>query len=543
MKHSKITMISLASFLVISVFLFIYITQFSMANNPNDVSPLDEPVSEEGNTSQISLSEPNSFSVKKYEQTQQFLASSGTFSPKISTPTEQALHNMIALGALKQTDAKVLAHTSISRIDFIESILKLFQKEKIQPNRQADAKAIISALPATINNKEREILVSSAAYGIRFLQNTPSDYQAALRRDEAAYLLFQFLQNNLDKRSGDVALSDYVRDAFALRQNPYQAEIGQTLSLGLIDLNGSQEFKAQNPVTWLEAGEYIQRLVRPQLRVKNQLLLKETLSLGESPLHSQSVVLFNNKTKSFVFEKNSQVKRSPASLTKIMTVLVALEHIPDIKAKAYISGSIRTKMLRSGAKIAGFAANERITYEDMLYATLLSSGAETAGTLAVRLAGKQSVFLDWMNAKAKELGMQDTYFKTVEGLDADGQYTTAKDMTILLEYALQNPDFYRIFTTTKYTSGRTRQHPRGIKLSSTVLSNLSPDELTDFDIIGGKSGTTQKAGLCWATLGVKSDTGYLLITMGAPLDNIYNPTMNQKEDTLYIFRNISPQAL
>lgn len=136
--------------------------------------------------------------------------------------------------------------------------------------------------------------------------------------------------------------------------------------------------------------------------------------------------------------------------------------------------------------------------------------------------------------------MNDTRFQTVEGLDAEGQYTTAKDMVIFLEKALQDPRFYKVFTTAAFTTEKTWQHPRGLKLTSTVLGHILPDEETDFHIIGGKSGTTQKAGLCWATLAMKEGTPYILVTLGAPLDNIYKPTMTQKADALKIYQRVTP---
>ena len=143
-----------------------------------------------------------------------------------------------------------------------------------------------------------------------------------------------------------------------------------------------------------------------------------------------------------------------------------------------------------------------------------------------------------MNRQAAEWGMKDTHFQTVEGLDAEGQYTTAQDMVIFLEKALQDPRFYQVFTTATFITAGTRQHPHGLRLNSTVLGSILPAEETGFHIIGGKSGTTSQAGLCWATLAVKNGTPYILVTLGAPLDNIYKPTMTQKADALKIYDRI-----
>lgn len=337
-------------------------------------------------------------------------------------------------------------------------------------------------------------------------------------------------------------LQDYVADAFALRDRPDQAAIEQMIAAGVISNTEFQPFSPDAPVTRAEAAVLLMRLFQPEKRQVNQKRDAERLSDLTDDYQSKAMCLFNNETKTFVWQKNETMRLAPASLTKLMTVYLAVRNAPDLKEKVSIDGAYRSRVLRFGASIAGFSANEKVSYEDLAYAALLASGAEAAGTLAIRTAGTEARFIEEMNQQAADWGMNNTHFQTVEGLDADGQYTTAEDMVIFLEKALQDPRFYRIFTTAAFTTGKTWQHPGGLRLTSTVLGSILPGEEKGFQIIGGKSGTTGKAGLCWATLAVKNETPYILVTLGAPLDNIYKPTMTQKADALKIYQRVAPPA-
>ena len=396
-------------------------------------------------------------------------------------------------------------------------------------------------LPAQGFTVYAELLERADGYGVALLADTDAGYDQPLSRAEAAMILAALAERALgESHSPAGQLQDYFTDAFLLRSSPYQAAIEQMTAAGVISNAEFQPFSAAASVTRAEAAVLLMRLFQPADRQVNQKLEIERLNDLTDDYQSKAMCLFNNETKTFVWQKNETMRLAPASLTKLMTVYLALQEIPDLQQKVSIAGAYRSRVLRFGASIAGFSANEKVSYEDLAYAALLASGAEAAGTLAIRTAGKEALFIEAMNQKAAEWGMNDTHFQTVEGLDAEGQYTTAKDMIIFLEKALQDPRFYRIFTTAAYTTSKTWQHPGGLRLTSTVLSSISPSEEKGFHIIGGKSGTTGKAGLCWATLALKKETPYLLVTLGAPLDNIYKPTKTQKADALKIYERVMP---
>ncbi|MCF6459843.1 D-alanyl-D-alanine carboxypeptidase family protein [Clostridium sp. Cult3] len=259
---------------------------------------------------------------------------------------------------------------------------------------------------------------------------------------------------------------------------------------------------------------------------------------GISNYSSKYIYVMNRENKNIEYEKNSNSRTYPASLTKIMTTIVALEHIENLSDIAPVDTDTYQTMVAKNSSMAGFYGKEAVTYRDLLYGTMLPSGGEAANSLAIHVAGSIEAFIKLMNEKALELGMENTHFTNVEGLDDDKQYTSAQDMAKLLDYALGNGDFRAIFTKKEFVTTKTLDHPNGINLKSTVLSKLEGIHQEGFEIIGGKSGTTSKAGQCWATLGTKNNQEYICIVMGAPLNDISNPDMKQREDTIKLYERI-----
>lgn len=255
--------------------------------------------------------------------------------------------------------------------------------------------------------------------------------------------------------------------------------------------------------------------------------------------NSKYIYVLNRKDKSEVAKKNYKSKAYPASLTKIMTTIVALENIEDLSAIAPIDKNTYREMVSNNASMAGFYGNEQTTYRDLLYGTMLSSGGEAANSLAINVAGSVEDFVNLMNKKAAELRLKNTHFTNPEGLHDKNQYTTAYDMAKLLDYALDNGHFRAIFTKETFKTTSTLDHPQGISLQSTVLSKLHGLSQNSFKIIGGKSGTTYEAGQCWATLAIKDDVEYIGIVMGAELKDINNPNNKQIEDTIKLYEMIN----
>ena len=134
-------------------------------------------------------------------------------------------------------------------------------------------------------------------------------------------------------------------------------------------------------------------------------------------------------------------------------------------------------------------------------------------TLARQVSGSEEAFVALMNRKAGELGMKHTHFANCTGLTSSEHYSSAADLAVLLQAALNNETFRTVFTTGQYTSSVTAQHPKGLYMASTLLSRLDGGEVTGGQILGGKTGYTDAAGLCLAVVNGKE---YILVTLGAP---------------------------
>ncbi len=229
---------------------------------------------------------------------------------------------------------------------------------------------------------------------------------------------------------------------------------------------------------------------------------------------SPSVYFYHLDKEEMLYEKDSSKEIAIASLTKIMTASVALDLIDDLDAKVVLKPNDFTGLIEANASVAGFAVGEEVTYRDLLYGLLLPSGADAALALANNLAGGEVAFVEKMNEKAKSLNLQHTNFLNTTGLDADGHYSSTEDVAIILKDALKNPDFKEIFTTKKYVTSNVRH-----TFQSTMEKTADVYKLDVSSILGSKTGYTDNAGLCLASLAQYNGENYLLITANADYTN------------------------
>lgn len=241
-----------------------------------------------------------------------------------------------------------------------------------------------------------------------------------------------------------------------------------------------------------------------------------------SNLYSQNAILVQTKSGKVLYEKNADQMIYPASLTKIMTVLLAIEHFDDYDKKLIINQKVLDDLTFQNASVAGFQAGDEVTIEDLLYGAMLSSGADATTTLAVAISGSEENFAKLMNKKAKKLGMNQTNFVNASGLHDENHYSTLNDLTKLLTYALKNEKFKQIFTTSSYITKPLKSSPSGLVLSSTLFTKLwKPTLENGATIIGGKTGYTPQAGLCLASLAKKDGNEYIFITVNAKGESKY----------------------
>lgn len=251
--------------------------------------------------------------------------------------------------------------------------------------------------------------------------------------------------------------------------------------------------------------------------LSSETIPKPSVSISSDKLRSSSAILIRLDDYAILMQKNSEDRIYPASLTKIMTAIVAIENLPDLKEEIKLTDSTFQGLYEADASMAGFQPGERVRAIDLLYGAILPSGAECCVGLAERIAGSERNFAEMMNQKAKKLGMNNTHFENSTGLHDENHYTTVKDLSVLLSYALQNELFREIFTSSRHSTRPTNIHPDGITYYSTLFEKLKfkNQNIINGEILGGKTGYTDNAGLCLASLAKVGKHEYILITAGA----------------------------
>ena len=227
----------------------------------------------------------------------------------------------------------------------------------------------------------------------------------------------------------------------------------------------------------------------------------------EFDLNSNHAILYNLNDSSVLYEKNSTDITNIASLTKIMTGIVAIENIDNLDEKVKLTNADFKGLREANLVTAGFKVGEEVTYRDLLYGLMLPSGADAAQALTRLVAGSIDNYINLMNQKALDLGLKNTHFINPTGLDAEGHYSTVEDIGILFQYAIKNEEFLNIIKTKKYTISNGR-----ITLISTIERAKQRYGLNMDYILGGKTGTTGDAGYCLATIANYNGIDYMLVT-------------------------------
>ena len=236
----------------------------------------------------------------------------------------------------------------------------------------------------------------------------------------------------------------------------------------------------------------------------------------DDEVQSTNGIFIDLVTRNILFDREGHTKINPASMTKVLTVLVAAEHVTDWSDTFEITPEITNYSYVHGCSAVGFSNNEVVTVEDLFYGTVLSSGGDAALGLATYVAGSQEAFVDMMNEKLKELELADTaHFTNCIGLYDENHYCTVYDIAMILEAAIDNPQCREVLSTKKYTTSSTPEHPEGIQISNWFLRRIE-DKDTGGEVICGKTGFVAQSGSCAVSYG-KDAAGneYICATVNA----------------------------
>lgn len=246
-------------------------------------------------------------------------------------------------------------------------------------------------------------------------------------------------------------------------------------------------------------------------------LTENTVTPGEDIISERSMIV-DLSTGDILMQRGYNDRIPPASMTKVLTVLVAAEHLTEnqLDDTFTITPEITGFSYQHGCSAVSWSDNEVVTVRDLLYGTILPSGADAALGLATYIAGSHEAFVDMMNEKLYELGLSETsHFTNCIGIYDDNHYSSLYDITVIMRAAIDNDIAREVLSTKKYTTSSTAEHPDGIEISNWFLRRIE-DKDTGGQVIAAKTGYVVESKNCAVSYGKDSDGNeYIVCTQGA----------------------------
>ncbi len=244
----------------------------------------------------------------------------------------------------------------------------------------------------------------------------------------------------------------------------------------------------------------------------------QTAAIYSEEVVSTNAILVDESMDTIVASKGADERIYPASMTKVLTVLVAAEQITeeDLDDTFTITLEITDYAYVNDCSAAGFLDGEKVTVRDLFYGTVLPSGGDAALGLAIYTAGSQEAFVDMMNAKLKELGLGDSaHFTNCIGLFDEEHYCTVYDMAVIMKAAMQNELCREVLSAHTYTTKATAEHPEGITISNWFLRKIE-DKDTGGEVLCAKTGYVVQSKNCAVSYGTSAGgTPYICVTAGS----------------------------
>lgn len=227
-------------------------------------------------------------------------------------------------------------------------------------------------------------------------------------------------------------------------------------------------------------------------------------------INSKYYGVYNVDNDTLLIGNNTKDKIAIASMTKLMTGIIACENIEDINSKIVIDLSKINGKVDEELATIGIYDKEVLSYYDLIATMLVGSAADSAVYLQNTLFETPDEFISKMNEKAKEIGMNNTNFSNVTGLDDDNNYSTIEDVSKMIIYALNNSTLKEILEMKSYTTT-----DNNLVAYSTIFSRATRNNMEIKHILGGKTGTTENAGLCLASFASDDEDSKSLVAVVA----------------------------
>ena len=252
---------------------------------------------------------------------------------------------------------------------------------------------------------------------------------------------------------------------------------------------------------------------------------------------SSYAILVDTQTGEIIAQRNAKTIINPASMTKVLTVLVAAEHVTNLEDTFTITQEITDYSYRNDCSVVGWEVGEVVTVKDLFFGTVLPSGGDAAVALAEYVAGSQEAFVELMNQKLEQMGLSSTaHFTNCVGLYDENHYCSVYDMAMILQAALDNPICREALSTKKYTTTATEQHPEGLLISNWFLRRIEDKDAGGF-VLAGKTGYVVESGSCAASCALDGEEKeYICVTADS------TSSWRCIYDHVEIYKNFLPQS-
>ena len=268
---------------------------------------------------------------------------------------------------------------------------------------------------------------------------------------------------------------------------------------------------------------------------------QEVLQMPE--VKAQNVLIKSLDTGAVIYKKNADERIHPASTTKIMTLIVALENCTDLERNVAVTETFDDDLVFGSSGI-NLKEGEILSVTDLLYAVAVASANDAANVLAEHIGGSIENFVAMMNAKAVSIGAKNTHFVNVHGLTAEDHYTTAADMALMMEYGLEVDMFRTLMSTYARAIPATNKSDRRVISTTNALISQVSSYYYKF-ACGGKTGTTTPAGYNLVSWASKNGENFLCVAMHADKESSPTNPIFSDSKKLYnwAFDNFSLQQI
>ncbi len=303
------------------------------------------------------------------------------------------------------------------------------------------------------------------------------------------------------------------------------------VACGAILLTGCSFFETEDVVVGYEKENYNQNIYQDSLFASDLCVADGDVEMAGAPetsgLHAAALFDVNESKVDFAYQVFDRLY--PASTTKIMTALLAIEY-GDLSQKVTVSEAASSTSFAADESVCEIETGDELTLNDLLYGLLMCSGNDAAVAIAETVSGSVDEFVDLMNERAQELMATQTHFENPHGLHSENHYTTAYDLYLIFNECIKHDEFLEVISADSYTPDITGAdgNPRNLEWEPTNFYATgeaeSPQNVT---LVGGKTGTTQLAGNCLILLEKDSqDHPYISIVMGADTKDLLYQDMS-----------------